>query len=279
MISKKISINNSIKISNLCFGIFLALSACSSQPPAPVRGNKYQAVINNDNQPVAKGYYRVQANDTLYRIALEHGQDYKDIIAWNHIDNPNLIMKGQVLRVSPPTDSNNNTIITNAVTNNEKVEVKNLTNSDTNSDTNFTNSATNDEKSSEIPKKTTNSKDNIEWAWPTTNAVSAKFSNENKGIEFAGKFGDPILAAADGKVVYAGNGLRGYGELVIIKHNATYLTAYGHNRKILVKEGQSVKRGQKIAEMGNTDTDKVKLHFEIRKQGNPINPSPYLPTR
>ena len=98
-------------------------------------------------------------------------------------------------------------------------------------------------------------------------------------MEFNGKAGDAILAAADGKIVYAGNGLRGYGELVIIKHNATYLTAYGHNRKIVVKEGQNVKRGQKIAEMGNTDADRVKLHFELRKQGNPINPATYLPSR
>ncbi len=274
-ISKKISMKNSIKISNLCFGIILALSACSSQPPAPVRGNKYQT-SSYDNQPVAKGYYRVQAQDTLYRIALEHGQDYKDIIAWNNIENPNLIMKGQVLRVSPPNGFDNTTTVTNAVTNNAKVEVKSLANYDTNSATNLT---TDNEKSDATTKKTTNTKDNVEWAWPTTNAVSAKFSDENKGMEFAGQAGDAILAAADGKVVYAGNGLRGYGELVIIKHNATYLTAYGHNRKIVVKEGQSVKRGQKIAEMGKTDADRVKLHFEIRKQGNPINPSPYLPTR
>ena len=101
----------------------------------------------------------------------------------------------------------------------------------------------------------------------------------NARFDFAGKAGDPVLAAGDGKVVYAGSGLRGFGELVIVKHNATYLSAYAHNRKILVKEGQQVARGQRIAEMGSTDSDSVKLHFEIRKQGKPIDPALYLPKR
>ena len=101
----------------------------------------------------------------------------------------------------------------------------------------------------------------------------------NKGLDFGGRAGDPVLAAGDGKVVYAGSGLRGYGELVIVKHNTTFLSAYAHNRRILVKEGQQVTRGQKIAELGNTDSDAVKLHFEIRKQGKPIDPMLYLPKR
>ncbi|MBK7416328.1 MAG: peptidoglycan DD-metalloendopeptidase family protein [Dechloromonas sp.] len=110
--------------------------------------------------------------------------------------------------------------------------------------------------------------------------LTAPYSESgNKGVDLSGKLGDPVLAAADGKVVYAGAGLRGYGELVIIKHNATYLSAYAHNRKILVKEKDQVTRGQKIAEMGNSDADAVKLHFEIRKQGKPIDPAPYLPKR
>ena len=103
--------------------------------------------------------------------------------------------------------------------------------------------------------------------------------SSNKGLNFSGKAGDPVLAAGEGKVVYAGAGLRGYGELVIVKHNAVYLSAYAHNRKILVKEGQQVTRGQKIAEMGKTDADAVKLHFEIRKQGKPVDPAIYLPKR
>ena len=112
----------------------------------------------------------------------------------------------------------------------------------------------------------------------TTSQVIAGFDeSKNKGLDIAGKAGDPVYAAADGKVVYAGSGLRGYGNLIIIKHNNTYLTAYAHNQSLLVKEDQAIKRGQKIAEMGNSDADQVKLHFEIRRQGKPVDPSRYLP--
>ncbi len=119
----------------------------------------------------------------------------------------------------------------------------------------------------------------LDWVWPAKGKLVAAFSESAtlKGIDIAGAGGDPVLASAPGKVVYAGAGLRGYGKLVIVKHNATYLTAYAHNREILVKEGQSVTRGQKIAEMGSTDADRVKLHFEIRRLGKPMDPLRYLP--
>jgi lipoprotein NlpD len=121
--------------------------------------------------------------------------------------------------------------------------------------------------------------DGLDWAWPTKGKIIAGFSDTAnlKGIDIAGTAGQAIHASAPGRVVYAGNGLRGYGKLIIIKHNATYLSAYAHNREILVKEGQQVARGQKIAEMGNTDADQVKLHFEIRRQGKPMDPAKYLP--
>ena len=120
----------------------------------------------------------------------------------------------------------------------------------------------------------------VAWQWPSSGKVIQPFSESgNKGIDFAGKSGDPIQAAAAGKVVYVGTGIRGFGQLLIVKHNATFLSAYAHNRKILVAEGQQVTRGQKVAEMGNTDSDMVKLHFEIRKQGKPIDPTEYLPKR
>ena len=118
------------------------------------------------------------------------------------------------------------------------------------------------------------------WGWPVGGAVSAGFDEQrNKGLAFNGKAGDAVLAAADGRVVYAGSGLRGYGNLVIIKHNSTYLTAYAHNQALLVKEDQAVRKGQKIAEMGSSDADHVKLHFEVRKQGKPIDPARLLPAR
>jgi len=122
--------------------------------------------------------------------------------------------------------------------------------------------------------------DNIDWAWPSNGKLLAGFSEPaNKGIDLAGRIGDPVLAAAAGKVVYSGQGLRGYGKLVIIKHNKTFLSAYAHNSNILVKEGQSVTRGQRIAEIGNTDSDSAKLHFEIRRFGKPTDPIKFLPAR
>jgi lipoprotein NlpD len=124
------------------------------------------------------------------------------------------------------------------------------------------------------------SDDGMIFAWPHPGPVLAGFDEaKNKGLDFAGKAGDPVLAAGDGKVVYAGSGLRGYGNLVILKHNNTYLTAYAHNQTLLVKEDQSVTKGQRIADMGSSDSDRVKLHFEIRKQGKPVDPAKLLPAR
>ena len=123
-----------------------------------------------------------------------------------------------------------------------------------------------------------NDEDKVDWGWPARGKILAGFSEaSNKGLDIAGKGGDPVIASAPGRVVYSGSGLRGYGKLVIIKHNKTYLSAYAHNKDILVKEGQSVVKGQKIAEIGNTDTDVPKLHFEIRKFGKPLDPAKYLP--
>ncbi|WP_223253551.1 peptidoglycan DD-metalloendopeptidase family protein [Chromobacterium amazonense] len=118
--------------------------------------------------------------------------------------------------------------------------------------------------------------DAVAWLWPTEGKLIKGFSESNKGIEISGRMGQPVLAAGDGKVVYSGTGLRGYGKLIIIKHNKTFLSAYAHNSQLLVKEGQSVKKGQKIAEMGNTDADQVKLHFEVRRFGKPVDPMQYL---
>jgi lipoprotein NlpD len=119
--------------------------------------------------------------------------------------------------------------------------------------------------------------DTISFQWPARgNLISGFDESKNKGLDIGGKAGDPVSAAADGRVVYAGAGLRGYGNLIILKHNNTYLTAYAHNQTLLVKEDQVIKRGQKIAEMGNSDADQVKLHFEIRRQGKPVDPAKYL---
>lgn len=131
----------------------------------------------------------------------------------------------------------------------------------------------------QVPQRTAD--EAVEWGWPASGAVVAGFDEARgvKGIALSGKAGDPVMAAADGRVVYAGSGLRGYGNLVIVKHNSTFLTAYAHNQALLVKEDQAVRRGQKIAEMGSSDADQVKLHFEIRRQGKPVDPARLLPSR
>jgi lipoprotein NlpD len=133
--------------------------------------------------------------------------------------------------------------------------------------------------SSSAAPATSGDSDALDWAWPAKGKIVAGFSETAnlKGIDIAGKSGQPVLASGPGKVVYAGSGLRGYGKLIIIKHNNTFLSAYAHNREILVKEGQQVARGQKIAEMGDSDADQVKLHFEIRRLGKPVDPAKFLP--
>jgi lipoprotein NlpD len=131
--------------------------------------------------------------------------------------------------------------------------------------------------SAALPAATSATEDAISFQWPARGNLIAGFDeSKNKGLDIGGKVGDPVSAAADGRVVYAGAGLRGYGNLIILKHNNTYLTAYAHNQTLLVKEDQVIKRGQKIAEMGNSDADQVKLHFEIRRQGKPVDPAKYL---
>ena len=126
------------------------------------------------------------------------------------------------------------------------------------------------------PVNPSTGEEEIAWSWPTVGKVVAPFSDSSKGLDIGGKLGQPVLAAGSGKIVYAGTGLRGYGKLVIIKHNKTYLSAYAHNNQLLVKEGDNVKKGDRIAEMGNSDAEQVKLHFEIRRFGKPVDPIKYL---
>ena len=226
------------------------------------------------------GYYTVKAGDTLIRIGLENGQGWKDIARWNNLDNANLIEVGQVLRVAPPsaTAATETGVVARPVASSAVVPA----------------SAASTPKPAAsaavavpapIPAPTSapaaaSPEDDVPFIWPASGPLLAGFDEaRNKGYDISGKAGDPVLAAADGRVVYAGAGLRGYGNLVILKHNNTFLTAYAHNQALLVKEDQTVRRGQKIAEMGSTDADRVKLHFEIRRQGKPVDPVRYLPAR
>ena len=226
------------------------------------------------------GFYSVRPGDTLTKIALDHGQAWRDIAKWNGLDNPNMIEVHQVLRVAPPVME----LAANRQT--KPVMAQNPTPANTatsNTPTPTASSAPASSASNAAPSASAPvnvSDDGMTFAWPHPGPVLAGFDEaKNKGLDFAGKAGDPVLAAGDGKVVYAGSGLRGYGNLVILKHNNTYLTAYAHNQTLLVKEDQSVTKGQRIADMGSSDSDRVKLHFEIRKQGKPVDPAKLLPAR
>lgn len=286
----------------------LLLAACASKSPAPVED---RSMSLKSSAVAGPGYHTVQARETLYGIALEYGQDYRDIASWNNITDPNRIMVGQTLRVLPPAGQEAS-VVTPVVVG-SGVEQRSLddgagssassgtlkrepkVNKTAYSDAAYAqmqNPATApttkpvEVRQEPVPAVVTatpaaggeQAVEGVVWAWPASGKVVGNFA-QTKGVDIAGKAGDPVLAAADGKVVYAGSGLRGYGQLVIVKHDATFLSAYAHNQKILVKEGQNVKRGQRIAEMGNTDSDTVKLHFEVRRQGKPVEPLDFLPKR
>ncbi len=245
----------------------LALSGCSSKGKlAPFDdhsiGSARGAVrvtpgAENAGKP---GYYTVKPGDTLIRIGMDNGQSGRDIARWNSLTNPNLIETGQVLRVVPPAPEAP-LARASAATGSAAAPVS---------------VASAPAAAASIPAPTA-AEDAISFQWPARgNLISGFDESKNKGLDIGGKVGDPVLAAADGRVVYAGAGLRGYGNLIILKHNNTYLTAYAHNQTLLVKEDQVIKRGHKIAEMGNSDADQVKLHFEIRRQGKPVDPAKYL---
>jgi lipoprotein NlpD len=215
------------------------------------------------------GYYMVKPGDTLIRIALENGQHWKDLARWNDLADPGVIEVGQVLRVVPPA-ADPGAAGTKPVTT-AKVETRPLGSAP---------APIPAPAPTPPPAPARQGDDDINWMWPANGPVASAFDEtRSKGVAITGKPGDPVLAAADGRVVYAGSGLRGYGNLVILKHNNTYLTAYAHNQALLVKEEQSVRRGQKIAEMGATDAERVQLHFEIRKLGKPVDPAKLLPPR
>jgi len=273
----------------------LAGCASSSRAPAPVEdrsiGTRPLPTVvepakglpgaENAGKP---GYHTVRPGDTLIRISLDSGQNWRDIARWNNIENPNLIEVGQVLRVIPPVGAGVEVAVARPVTSGSTVPSTG-TALPTPSASAPRGTPTGSVVASVPPVAPTPApagEEELPWAWPTGGGASvvAGFDEQrNKGLDIAGKPGDPVLASADGRVVYAGAGLRGYGNLIILKHNNTYLSAYAHNQVLLVKEDQTVRKGQKIAEMGSSDADRVKLHFEIRRQGKPVDPARYLPPR
>ena len=286
-----------------------ASDVVAAEPPVVEAAPKRAPVgVENAGKP---GYYTVQKGDTLIRIGLDAGQNYRDIARWNAIENPNKIEIGDVYRVVPPEEPAVAKAVVSgrlSVTPLPPVPAAAATPAKATSPaapaaavtaapvpspakaaTPTTAQASKPIAAAPVAQKppvpvapaAPAADEALEFAWPAKGEVIAGFdeTKNRKGIDLAGGAGDPVLAAAEGKVVYAGEGLRGYGKLIIIKHNNTFLTAYAHNQTILVKEDQSVKKGQKIAEMGNSDSDRVKLHFEIRERGRPVDPMKYLRSR
>jgi lipoprotein NlpD len=329
----------------------LLLVSCMTRPPAPVSERVAPPPETIEGAPPASPApppepppptHTVKRGETLYQIALDHGLDYRELAAWNNIENVNVIRVGRVLVLAPPGEAGAAVAAPGAAVTTPLPAAPAI--APVGSETRtlpFTGAAPSgrgntaayksEPKALKLPyseqalaqmqqssaaappvppvvappapsaaaPSATSSPGavaaapariesarvpeidggNIDWAWPAAGKVISGFSETAnlKGIDIAGKSGQPVLASGPGKVVYAGNGLRGYGKLIIIKHNNTFLSAYAHNREILVKEGQQVARGQKIAEMGDSDADQVKLHFEIRRLGKPVDPAKFLP--
>jgi len=230
-----------MRIFFICLCFVTLLFGCASKPKQP----RYYH----------NSYHIVEKGDTLHSISWRYGVDAKSLARWNRIPKPYTIYPGQKLRV------NSTAPVRGARPTSKPVTSK---------------SATKPRK----PVKTAKPVKTVpvgDWRWPVKGRLLSKFSGSNNGIDIVAKEGAVVSAASKGKVVYAGSGLRGYGNLLIIKHNDSYFSAYAHSRRLFVAEGALVKTGQKIAEVGSTGTDRVKLHFEIRKDGNPVDPLKYLP--
>lgn len=272
----------------IAVGVLLA--GCSSSQKGGVSvvdRNQSGAAAAAKRQPVTSGQYRVQRGDTLYSIAFRFGWDWKALAARNSIPAPYVIRPGQIIRFDgQPGQARPAAVVAAPATPNPRTG----SNVATRPPVQAQQPAVRPQPQAPQPvatapantANTSSTRSSAGWTWPANGPLIGRFSSNgslNKGIDIAGELGQPVLAASAGSVVYAGSGLRGYGELVIIKHSDTYVSAYGHNRRLLVREGQQVKVGQTIAEMGSTGTDRVKLHFEIRRQGKPVDPLQYLPRR
>ena len=258
-----------------------ALAACAGrQQPAPVddrtraaaRPPAARAEVKAPEAPsaAADGYYVVKKGDTLYSIALENGVDYREVAQWNTLDDPTKLRIGQVLRVVPPAETAAVTV--SPARGIAAPETKPIGAPSNGTASTATPSAATSVKAQPAPEPPG------QFIWPAKGKVLAGFSEpRSKGIDIDGKLGDPVVAAAAGRVTYIGSGIPGLGKLVVINHDNGFITVYAHNKEIVVKEQQTVSRGERIAELGSTDADRPKLHFQIRKGSAPVDPLRYLP--
>lgn len=241
----------------LALGVLAVLAGCGTRgtraPVTDMSGTSQQ-------QPAATGTYTVRAGDTLYKIAQAHGTDVASLSQLNKISDPTQLRIGQVLRLDggTPLPQQPPAVATAASS---------------------TPAATPVTPPPPATAARASDANLISWGWPATGKIIQGFNSNTKGIDIEGTPGDPVIAAADGKVMYAGNGVRGLGNLVLLGHSDGFITAYAHNQQLLVKTGDDVKKGARIALLGQTDTTSPRLHFEIRRRGTPVNPLSYLPAR
>jgi len=242
------------KVLGTCLIAALLVTACQSRTPAPVEALDTNPDVRAEPLTTFKGRTAiVKVGDNLYSIAFEAGFHTQDVARWNNMNQDDPIRVGQEIRLYPPPG--------------EKPTPPTVTVSRTTP------------ANSRAVNSTTPIEGPSDWAWPTRGQIISNFSASQRknGIEISGEFGTPVSVTADGRVVYAGTGLIGFGRIIIVKHSELYLSVYAHNSRLTVNEGDVVQQGQKIAEMGQTDTDRVKLHFEIRRKGKPVDPLQYLP--
>ncbi len=250
--------------------LVVQLGGCgSTRYPAPVRdaAPKSRVAAKPVLPPTPAGYYRVVTGDTLFKIAFENGLDFPSLAAWNGLPDPNQIQAGMLLRLTPPKVAVTTTPLPAPAEYAQRTLPAEPTRPASPNPT-------------PLPPQQRPEEDRApdNWIWPSRGELLTRFGEgRSKGIDIGGTRGQTVLAAAPGKVAYVGSGLRGYGKLIIIRHGKTLLSAYAHNARIMVKEGQEVAAGQAISEMGDSDTDRVKLHFEIREYGKPVDPLDYLP--
>jgi lipoprotein NlpD len=255
-------------------------TACGYHPPAPVEEH---STATKKHQLDFKGDYRVRSGDTLYAIAFNYDVDARNLAKWNGISSPYVIHPGQVLLLSPPPLSSRPAGSTSAVQISAakspgKTTTKTVAVPDQSTPVSSVSGNTKTATTGKLPVRNTADPDS--WKWPTNGRVLRTYfagDPARNGLDIAGVEGQAITATASGQVVYSGNGLIGYGELIIIKHSEKMLSAYAHNKRRLVKEGDQVSAGQKIAEMGRNAGNEQLLHFEIRARGKPVNPLAYLP--